>query len=334
MGVELDGFRVVLEGDIVLTKSFLTSGGSQPPESRGVVGPSGRPRFQWTHGSPQYYLIPPILLNLSGLPNGSAHHTAFQQAMAAWNSVYGSKMRLVDAASGQSSYYPAVSVSTSSSFSCTKGGDADYPHGSSTVGGQIRINSNPSCPFSLQDLTKIATHEIGHVLGFRHSNWQWTSETQCIPSNSWYNGWPCAQHLAGTPSSDESSIFHSTPSTYAFSPWDEHTIRFIWSGELGSMTGGLAGSNPRLSWTPVAGATAYKVWYVNKVWDGNGGFVGQWTLLATTTSTEYVDYSRTGSFAYQSCASYDPVYAITSLIASPNPSVTAEVSMAGNPCYY
>ncbi|WP_342329271.1 M57 family metalloprotease [Pedobacter sp. FW305-3-2-15-E-R2A2] len=95
---------------------------------------------------------------------------------------------------------------------------AEFPNSDFSAGYRIRINTT-SLTASLSESQKVflLTHELGHCLGFRHTNWSSDGESQ-LPYGSVL--------IPGTPSSDASSIMNSAsafsgvPNWSSFSTFD------------------------------------------------------------------------------------------------------------------
>lgn len=99
---------------------------------------------------------------------------------------------------------------------------AEFPSYDRT-GLQIQVNLNRTNSLSSSQLTYILTHEMGHCLGLRHSNWQ-GSETE---------GSYGAILIPGTPQTDSYSIMNSggsggVPSWTDFSAYDKIAVQNLY----------------------------------------------------------------------------------------------------------
>ncbi len=112
--------------------------------------------------------------------------TATDQAIAEWNAINTSKIKLVKVNSGQdlSIQYETLSPTTTVAR-------ATFPTSSGDVGYRIRINTNYN---NLSSSKKVFTmvHEFGHCLGMRHIN---NSESGRI-------------QIPNTPTTDDNSVMH------------------------------------------------------------------------------------------------------------------------------
>lgn len=110
-------------------------------------------------------------------------------------------------------------------------GRADFPV-NGFPGGQMEINIQGhqiSFPTTfLQELTTTVIHELGHTIGFRHTDWREKGESSTALGNP-------GQHLFGTSqNADPTSIFRANPDRITnFSAGDLTAIRFLYPFENG-----------------------------------------------------------------------------------------------------
>jgi len=246
----------LVEGDVIISKTSL--GGSGEP----------RPQFQWTTdvlvGSSQ---VQNITADLGGLASQPAWQTAARQALVEWNRVNCSSVRLVEASPGDitfSTFSTFPNVAAAASF------PVDAPPGSGKPGPTIRVNvSYTGSPNNSSTKFRNMVHEIGHTVGFRHTNWQSQGEPQSPPG---------ANLVPGTPQTDAASVMNggtATSSWSGFSTYDTVATRTRYPGGLcvqpitgsatmsagntcyyyASATGGVAPYTFTWSWTTTDGGS-------------------------------------------------------------------------------
>jgi hypothetical protein len=137
-------------------------------------------------------------------------------------------------------------------------------------------------------------HEIGHTLGFRHTNWQARGEPE-----SPYG----ANQIPGTPPSDFYSVMNGGTANNdwaGFSYYDRTAIRTLFPGGPRSPAGNIDGNgHPVLSWPSYTDAVSYTVFleYYTIYTDEYGNqyqMSGGWEL-GTTSGNSFVDNDRTVS---------------------------------------
>jgi hypothetical protein len=280
------GDRVIVEGDIILKKSDVLATPDRP-------GPDG-PRFQYatTNRATSGF----ISVNFSAVGSqSSAWQTAVANALTKWNSVPGANIYMSSGSGG----YGGITIS----FGQCDGGSgvvacATFPAADGTVGPIITIDSDFKNQLSSSEKLMTMVHEIGHTLGFRHTNWN----NRCAP----YTG--CsedeapfgAEHITGTPTSpaggaesDPSSVMNAVVVPWTgFSYYDRVATRVLFPGGPGPFPSHtLASSRPVLNWTAMQDAVSYEVYFVHTDWQPFWSTVTR-TYVGTTSGTTYTDYSR------------------------------------------
>jgi len=131
-----------------------------------------------------------IKIRLKGL--SSAWESAFRNAISEWNSVSSCNIKFTEVSS--SLHTNLCTVKMESMSSSTTFATGNYPRSTGKIGRYVKVNSNYSSggytietlPSSLKK--KIAMHELGHTLGFRHpGDGTHVSGTESEVSNPGYN---------------------------------------------------------------------------------------------------------------------------------------------------
>jgi hypothetical protein len=210
------GSYFLVEGDIEIPKASIAD---LVQSSRGI-----KPDFQWRTptivGSSQ---VNNITINLSGLASQPAWQTAAREAIVEWNKVSCANVRLVEANPGQIT----VSTFTTDNRVAAQG---SFPQANGLPGPTIRINTAYNfTPNNASTKKRNMAHEIGHNIGFRHTNWQSIGETQ--------SG---AVLIPGTPASDGQSVMNgqtATTSWAGFSYYDQVATKTMYPGLCPNLTG-------------------------------------------------------------------------------------------------
>jgi hypothetical protein len=163
----------------------------------------------------------------------------------------------------------------------------------------------------------VMVHEIGHTLGYRHSNWQANGETS-TPFG--------ATQVPGTPSSDLGSVMRgappSIPSWSGFNSYDVLTNQYVYPAPAPTLTSqGYNGSNrPTFTWSSVPDANHYRIYYgyYENYWEYDpsfpegGYYTWRWVYndLGTTTGTSFTEtyLSQTGNSDCSAHYEVRPVY--------------------------
>lgn len=291
------GDRVVVEGDIILLKSDL-----QAPRRTQV--PS-RPRFQYAGTNRVIASYSQIYVDYSAVGSqSSAWQTAVYEALGKWNSVPGGNVYL---SNSPGSAYATITVAfgqcegDSSVIAC-----AMFPRADGTPGPNIVIDSDYKNQLTSSEKLFTMVHELGHTLGFRHTNW---NNRTC--RNAFGQTYVCAepvdtvgaQHIPGTPTSttggpqsDPSSIMNATVLPWSgFTYYDRVATRYLFPGGPGPYpTGSISAGRAKLTWTAMQDAVSYDVYYVYSDWQPFWHNTYR-TYMGQTTATTYTDNTRSYS---------------------------------------
>jgi hypothetical protein len=208
--IEDRGDYFLVEGDIEISKRSIPRLAAAPPVRTLDLAhetPGMRrvwdPKDQWrTTVLVSQSQAPNIRVSLTGLASQPAWQTAARQALTEWNNLNCSNVRLVEGTPAVIAY---TTYTTSSSTAAQATFPADAPAGSGLPGPTIRANTAFSGSSSARLLAMV--HEIGHTLGFRHTNWQARGE----PASPYG-----AHQVSGTPATDLASMMNGGA---AGDPW-------------------------------------------------------------------------------------------------------------------
>ena len=159
-----------------------------------------------------------------------------------------------------------------------------------TQEGDVMMNkglANCTLLFSSGDFNSAVTHEVGHTLGFRHSDQTRDSSAACTTDPSL----ECSNQAI-------MKSFISTGLNAALQPWDQHAVDAVYPGAASSVPAAPIGvsatatspTSIRIIWNPVPGATSYQIF--RKV--AGGGFV----QIATSGTSSYIDSAVGANAAY------------------------------------
>jgi hypothetical protein len=212
-GMIEEGNFVVVEGDIALPKALLErtlSASTNLQLDSAHISIPGQPRQQWianTHVSNAN--VSNVTVDVSQItdPDWAA---AVRSAMSNWNALPGTLIHFSEDSPAN------ITVTFANLNNSSTVARADYPSGSpGQPGASIQINTGHSGSISPGEMLTAMAHELGHTIGFRHTNWQ---SNTCGPETAGTLG---ANQVAGTPQSDAGSIMNCIASSWVgFSHYD------------------------------------------------------------------------------------------------------------------
>lgn len=251
--IEAHGDYLIVEGDIRFSRAQVLRTVPEPASR------PGGPRFQYTTNAlVTGSNIQTIKVDLSGISTDPGYVQAVRDAISYWSSISSSYIRMVEGS-------PANIRFVFEGMETNVMARADFPSGG-MPGDTVRFNPyftyNGGSP-SYAAKVKTAVHELGHTIGFRHSNW---NAVDC-PFTGTCGGNPGpygANHVPGTPTSsfDLYSVMNGGTAGTAwagFSSYDQHAARTIYPLPYPSAFGSHPSGTMVMSWTAVPGAEWYEV---------------------------------------------------------------------------
>ncbi|HEX6748394.1 MAG TPA: M57 family metalloprotease [Longimicrobium sp.] len=321
LGLRDAGSYYVVEGDIMLRKADLRA------------RPAG-PRLQYaTTDRVSSSVAYDIDVKYSAVSSvSSAWATAITSALGQWNSIPGARVLMRTAGTSTT---PDVTIDFSQ---CPDAGTiacASFPTSGGGTGPIIHIDPDFQNQLSSSEKLWVMVHELGHTLGFRHTNWN----NRCYPTDvcSEEIGTEGAEHIDGTPVStsgsadtDPTSVMMSNATSFnGFSYYDRWSARVLFPGGLGpNASGTLSGGHPVISWPAMGDASSYQVYKVDTGFDPFTATYTTWyTYVGSTLSTSYTDATRTFSNVGQ-CSITVSGYSVRAVFPD------GTVSSDGNPICY
>lgn len=185
----------LIEGDILLSKSQLQKLAGQKPQHDFVIAQEEHYRtFELvsTGGG-----IRTITISLgSGFP--SHYSSGLDQALARYNS-YGLSIRFQRVASGGNIHISGANLGRSTFGGCILGQAAGFPSGGNPAPG-FTLSTNRCATSYINTAAKadeVIAHEIGHCIGFRHTDY--VNRASCGGGGGESAGTIGAVHITGTP---------------------------------------------------------------------------------------------------------------------------------------
>lgn len=257
-GVYKRGADLVVEGDLRIPIETIRAWGRTPKSE-----PAG-PRLQWRSAElvSQAKVATSLKVDLTGLSAAPDWQSAARAAITEWNAIGGTKVNFAEGT-------PADIVLRYSDLGyCTTAALAGLPPGNGNPYGEVTVNSGYliNCGQYSGALNNASTkkrnivHELGHTIGFRHTNWQSRGE-------------PTAIQIAGTPTTDAASVMNGGTADVqwaGFSGNDKVAVRALYpftvnaTGPLYIAQGYYIGSN--------------HCTFAYSGGDGTAPFSVQWTL--------------------------------------------------------
>lgn len=254
------GDAVVVENDIILSKRALRfeSGLTGPRASLSKISidttrglqPKG-PVFQWsTTNLVSQSTATQIVVNVSGLE--SSWQTALRAAMADWNAI-GSGVSIQFVEGSPSNITASMTVFGDFSNCSGTAARADFPSGAQP-GSALQVSSQfaPCLGASQKEATMV--HELGHSIGFRHTDWQ--GHENAAPEG--------ANLITDTPQTDPYSIMNRAGPAAGwggFSYYDKVGAFYLYHFGPTGIADSYPGGVPRVSWSAFSYATSWTLDY-------------------------------------------------------------------------
>jgi hypothetical protein len=164
---------------------------------------------------------------------------------------------------------------------------------STATEGDVEMNqgiANCALLFNSGDFNSAVTHEVGHTLGFRHSD-----QTRADDPNI-----PCSTDPTLECSTNAiMKSFVSQGLNAALQPYDQHAVQAVYPGTGGGtlpatpqnvVAQATAANSVRVTWNAVTGATSYEIYRKS----AGGSFV----VVGTSTSNSFTDTTVAANTAY------------------------------------
>lgn len=278
------GSYVLVEGDIYITKEELRR--ARPQRS----GDPLQPRFQYTTTNiVSNSKIYQIVVDLSGLNSQPGWQSAARDAIAAWSGITGTHVKMAEGSHADITVGTTCTVWNVAAY-------ASFPVSGGNPGGTIYVNT--CFGYSTTHAQKVhnMVHELGHTIGFRHSNYLQMGESA---------GTEGAWHISGTPTSGNASGSVMNGGT-ALNSWAGFAASDVTATQKrypipgpGSLTVTNSGGTPLISWAAASGATSYTVSLITfRTVNGNYQSHGL-SPITTTNSTSYLDVGNVYTGVYE-----------------------------------
>jgi hypothetical protein len=218
----------LIENDMLLTRAELQELSGSKPEYNFIVANNEHYRTTNVVSVPSSGQRTITVRLGSGFP--SYFSTALDNVVARYNS-YNLRIRFQRVSSGGNIVISAANLGTSGG-GCVLGRASGFPSGGNPSPGFTLSNS--SCATSYLNTTnkadEVMAHEIGHCIGFRHTDY--ATRASCGPGGGESAGTIGAVHIPGTPTSVSGSynswMMACTNSSPSFSSADVTALNYVY----------------------------------------------------------------------------------------------------------
>lgn len=279
------GDYFLVEGDIRISKDALRT-----------RIPALQPDFQWrTDTIVGQSQVQNIVADLSGLASVPDWQSAARAALFHWDSVNCSAVRLTEGSPGDVTF-STFSDENQRGLAAVASFPLDAPPGSGNPGPTIEVNTAYTGTPN-DSLTKLRNmvHEIGHTIGFRHTNWQ-TNDCLFPPCEPGTYG---ANLISGTPETDDASVMNGGTATVAwsgFSTYDRVSTKNLYPATAPEtcITAQFADGNG--SYQSISSTGLYN-WSASAS-GGDGTYSYQWTIDYEDMSDRGLGTGQTSDWLY------------------------------------
>ncbi len=174
-----------------------------------------------------YNLQPNILVYVD--PSMNSYLSEINSAIAIWNSVANCRVKFTITSTAASAHIRIINNNLGAGV-C---GAAYFPM-NGLPGALVRININQIAGNSFAQRTRTIAHELGHCIGFRHTNWQSGEQQSGVLSDN--GAYFDAYHILGTPTGgDANSLMNAGQcgiGATTLSSYDILTVQFLYPTQV------------------------------------------------------------------------------------------------------
>jgi hypothetical protein len=195
--------KYLIEGDILLTTGQLQEMAGSTPSHNFIVANEEHYRTYNLVATPNGTRTITVSLNTNGFP--AYYSTALDQALAHYNSYTGLRIKFQRVSSNGEIVITGADLGTSGG-GCILGQSAGFPDdfGNPAHGFKLSTSSCAISYLKTADLVdEVMAHEIGHCIGFRHTDYK--KRNSCGPGPGESAGTIGAVHINGTPTTVSAS---------------------------------------------------------------------------------------------------------------------------------
>lgn len=220
----------LIEGDILLTPTQLQEMAGVSPFHEMVIANEEHYRTTNIVSTPSTGARTITVSIASGFP--SYYYTGLNDALARYNS-YGLKINFVRVASGGEIHISGSNLGTTSTGGCILGQAAGFPTGSGNPASGFTLSTSSCATSYLNSARKadeVIAHEIGHCIGFRHTDYM--NRSSCGQNANEGSAGVGAIHIPGTPTTVsgnyKSWMMACTDGSPSFSSADGVALNYVY----------------------------------------------------------------------------------------------------------
>jgi hypothetical protein len=215
------------------------------------VAPAGpRAQYHTTTLVSQSKMASGITVNLSAIASNAGWTQAVRSAMQVWRGTYGNTIWITET-TGTADVN--VSFSTSIGSAVAQG---NMPI-NGQMGNTLLINSSYANSLTSSQKQFVIVHELGHIVGFRHTNWYGNNEGQSAYGAVWIPGTPDS---ATAESGSVMTANTASRSWSSFTNYDVVAMNSMYPAPSPVVSASYDASNhPYLQWNAISNAASYRV---------------------------------------------------------------------------